>query len=142
MNILFIASTGVYQGVLAAHLHMGTVPTDYNQLPCFGNHDREQSGQPIFMGEDTHGNRIYTLGVGLDIGMVQKCLEQLKTILGADADELLVTPILIRSQDLISFLQQVSRWRILKPLSIALIIKLLKKDLPSILGQLPQITKN
>lgn len=140
MNILFIGSSGVYQTVLAANLHMDTIPTDYKQLPCFGDYNMEQSGQPLFMGIDNYGNRIYALGVGSDVGMVQKCLEQLVTILGASADDLLVIPILIRSQGSISFLQQVSRWRALRPLSIALIIKLLKKDLPSIQDQLPQFT--
>jgi len=129
MNILFIATTGVHQALIAANLHMQTQNTeDFIKLPHFGDADLEEFGKPLYLGNDLEGNRVFTLGVGPDIGMVKKCLEQLRAILGAPEMDLQLVQVDIKSQRLIWVLHQVSRSPVLKSFGQSLINYLLKRD--------------
>lgn len=140
MNILFIAATGVFQAVIAANLYMHTLHTeDYRQLPGFADYGLEQCGKPFCLGNDAGGNRIYALGVGPDVGMVKKCIEQLRSILAAGPNELQIIPIELKSQQLIIILQQISRLRVLRALSIDWVIKILRRELPFIQDQVSRI---
>ncbi len=141
MNILFIATTGVHHALIAAYMYLDPLNTEnYRHLKYFDNYELEISGKPLYLGMDSSGNRVFSLGVGSDVGMVKKSIEQLSTILDAKSNELQIIPIVIKSQWLILILQRASRLGVLKSLSSVLINYLLKRDLPAIYDQLKQVS--
>lgn len=137
MNILFIGTCGVYHPLIAAHLHLNTLNTeDYRKLKYFADQKIEASGKPLYLGTDYQANNVYTLGVGPDVDMVKKSLEDLRFILGASADELQIVPIVIKSQLLLLILHKISAVKMLEYLLLPCIAYLLEKQLPIIKQQL------
>lgn len=137
MNIIFIGTCGVYHPLIAAHLHLHSLNTDdYRSLQCFADHDLEQSGRPLFIGVDPKDNYIYALGVGPDLEMVKKSIEDLRTILGASANDLQVVPIRIKAQLLLIILHKLSADRLLRFFMMPAMIALLRRQVPAIQEQL------
>lgn len=133
MHILFIGTNGVYHPLIAAHLHLQSLNTDdYRSLQCFADHELEKNGRPLFIGFDSENNRIYTLGVGPDVDMVKKSIEDLRLILGAAASDLRVVPIQIKAQLLLLLLHKLSADRFLRFLILPAIIFILRKQVPAI----------
>ncbi len=141
MNIIFLGSTGVHQSLLAANVYIDP-QSDRNcqTLPYFNDVQQEKSGHPIYIGRDQHGRRIHSLGVGPDVKMVGKTINQLRIILDSSAEELQLIPIIIRSQRLISWLHQLARLGWLKPLSSCLIAAILKQECDNIRQQIPGLS--
>lgn len=141
-NIIYLGSTGVHQTLLAANLHIDPqFGRDYQDLPHFNDYQQEAGGHPIYIGSDKEGRRIHTLGVGSDVEMVRKTIDQLRIILDSSADELQLIPIIIKSQRLIALIHQLSRLAYLKPLSSRLICYLLRKEHDHIRQQISEFTE-
>ncbi len=137
MNIIFIGTCGVYHPLIAANMHLNRLKTeDYRKLTFFANHEMEKSGKPLSLGTDSLENRIYTLGVGPDVDMVKKSIQDLRHILGASEDELQVIPIIIKPQLLLLILHKLSAPRLLRYFLLPWITYLIKKQLPAIKQQL------
>ena len=137
MNIIFIGTCGVYHPLIAANIHLNGLNTeDYRKLTFFANHEREESGKPLLVGTDSLANNIYALGVGPDVDMVRKSIEDLRLILGASEDELQAIPIIIKSQLLLLILHKLSAIGLLRSLLLPWITLLIKKQLPVIKQQL------
>ena len=143
MNIIFLGSSGVHQTLLAAYLHLDLLSgRDYQKLPYFNDYKLEASGRPLYIGSDTEGRRIHSLGVGSDVEMVTKTIEQLRIILDSSADELQIIPITIKPQRLIRLIHQLARFAGLKTLSSQLISYLLSKEHDLIRQQIPRFNKS
>jgi methyl coenzyme M reductase subunit C-like uncharacterized protein (methanogenesis marker protein 7) len=142
MNIIFLGSTGVHQTLLAAYLHLDLLSgQDYQLLPHFNDYKLEASGRPLYIGSDTEGRNIHSLGVGDNVEMIAKTIEQLRIILDSSADELEIIPINIKPQRLISLIHQLARFASLKPLSSKLIAHLVSKEYDPIMQQIPRLNK-
>lgn len=143
MKILFLGSTGVHQALLAANLYMESLSgRDYQNMQYFNDYELESNGRPLYIGSDSRGRSIYALGVGPDVEMVTKTIEQLRIILDSTADELEIIPITIKLQRSIFLIHSLARFTSLKPLSSQLIVYLLKKEHNNIMQQLPQLEKS
>jgi len=128
-NVIFLGSSGVHHTLLAAHLYIDPeCRRDYQNLPHFNDYHQEAGGHLIYIGSDREGRRVHSLGVGSDVEMVRKTLDQLRIILDSSADELQLIPIIIKSQRLITFIHQLSRLACLKSLSSKLILNLLNQE--------------
>ena len=141
MNIIFLGSTGVHQSLLAASVYIDPQSNRSCQtLPYFNDFQQDAGGHPIYIGRDHKGRRIHSLGVGSDVKMVGKTIDQLRIILDSSAEELQLVPIMIRSQRLISWLHQLARMSWLKPLSSYLIAGILNREYDNIRRQVPGFT--
>lgn len=73
MNIIFAGTTGVHYALVAAFLYLGQVQSGsgIEHLPGFGDMALELKGVPIYLGTDSKGNRVFSLGLGKqdDMGM-------------------------------------------------------------------------
>jgi len=108
MNIIFISSTGTHQALVAAHIFLGRLhKPDFRYVTGFCDSVYDRSGFPIYIGEDSEGRKIYTLGVGKDVLMGKKTLEDLRNILGFTEKELVIEPVFIPGQSLIAM---VTKW--------------------------------
>lgn len=137
MNIIFIGTCGVYHPLIAANLYMNKLNSeDYRQLKYFAEHEIERIGKPLALGVDSLKNNVFVLGVGPDVNMVKKSIEDLRFILGSAEDELQVIPIIIKNQLLILLLHKISASRLLRYLLLPWITLLIKKQLPVIKQQL------
>lgn len=137
MNIIFIGTCGVYHPLIAANMHLNRRYTeDYRKHKFFANHKIEANGKPFYLGTDSQANNVYALGVGPDVYMVKKSIEDLRLILGASADDLQVIPIIIKSQLLLLILHKISSIKLLKYFLLPWINYLLRKQLPFIEQQL------
>lgn len=137
MNILFIGTCGIYHPLIAANMHLNKLDTeDFRKLQFFADYKKEQSGIPLAIGTDSMSNQIYALGVGPDLEMVKKSIEDLRLILGASAQELRVVPVVIKEQLLVLILHKCSAFKPLRYVLLPWITHLIKKQLPAIQAQL------
>ncbi|MGI6065018.1 MAG: DUF3189 family protein [Bacillota bacterium] len=79
MKIIFYSYTGVHSAVIAAAIHLGT-------LPRYKSMERSQiAGLPLFaasqvlyqlnyIGQDYRGNDLFTLGVGRELKLIPKSI--------------------------------------------------------------------
>ena len=108
MNIIFIANTGTHHALIAAHIYLGRLnKPDFRYVTGFGDTAADKSGFPIYIGEDQQGNRVYTLGVGKDVLMGKKSLEDLRNLLGFSEEELVIEPVSVAGQGIIML---ISHW--------------------------------
>ncbi|HPT69676.1 MAG TPA: DUF3189 family protein [Syntrophomonas sp.] len=141
MNIIFLGSTGVHQSLLAASVYINPQSShSCKKLPYFNDFQQDAGGHPIYIGRDHAGRRIHSLGVGSDVKMVSRTIDQLRIILDSSAEELKLVPIMIRSQRLISWLHHLARLSWLKPLSSYLIAGILNREYDNIRRQIPGFT--
>jgi len=141
MNIIFLGTTGVHQTLLAAGMYIDPkFNRSYHTLSYFNDYQQEAGGHPIYIGRDYAGRRVHSLGVGADVEMVSKTINQLRIILDSPAGELQLIPIMIKSQRLISWLHKFARLAWLKPLSSYLIVLLLNREYDQIRQQIPRLT--
>ncbi len=140
MNILFIGTTGVHHTLVAAYQYLGRLNTrDYRLLNNFNNAAVENSGYPIFVGTDDKGNRVFSVGVGKDLPMVKKTLDQLAIILGFSDQDLMIRPLTLKGDNIIWLLQQMSRILPVHFLTGPLISYIMQHDMPNLLEQVRQI---
>lgn len=102
MNVMFISNTGTHHALIAANIFLGRLQEpDFRYIDGFCDIDHDKSGFPVYIGEDSEGRKVYTLGVGKDVLMAKKTLEDLRNILGFTEKELVIQPVFISGQNLI-----------------------------------------
>jgi hypothetical protein len=136
MNILFIGTTGIHHTLIAAHLYLGKPePSHYKNIRFWGDRSREALGYPLLIDYDEQRNGIYSLGVGRDVLMVTKSIEQLVEIFNCTEGDLIVKPILIKRERILLFLHRIGRIKIVNYLLLPVIAYLLKKEFTAISQQ-------
>jgi len=136
MNILFIGTTGIHHTLIAAHLFLDHLnEQDYDDLEFWGDWAKEELGSPLFVGHDEMGNKVYVLGVGWDVLMAQKSIEQLDKLLNNDLPDLIVKPVFIKRERVLLFLHRLGRRKKLNQLVQSLITNLLKWEFITIQKQ-------
>ncbi|NLG31979.1 MAG: DUF3189 family protein [Syntrophomonadaceae bacterium] len=95
MKIIFIGTTGVHQALLAANIYLERVSTyqDIDSIDDYFDVSKDTAGFPIFIGQDSCGNRIYTIGAGGDVLIAKKAIEDLVRILGFSNRDMIVKPV-------------------------------------------------
>lgn len=142
MNILFIGTTGIHHTLVAAHIYLGQLnDNDYCDLKFWGDWSSEALGIPLFLDYDDIGNKVYVLGVGWDVRMAQKSLEQLDKLLNDDLPDLIVNPIFIKREKVLLFLHRIGRRQKLNQLMQSLITNLLKMEFVTIQNQVEKFRK-
>ena len=110
MKIVFLGTTGIQHSLLAAYIYLGELGNkDFESLDYYCDLSRESSGSPIFIGDDKRGNQVYSLGVGKDLQMGQKTIENLLAILGFSSQELILRPISQRAERFLLALARIPR---------------------------------
>ncbi len=119
MNIIFLGTIGVYHPTVAAHMYLsGQITTEFGQMCYWGDFQSESLGEPLLIGYDSGGNRVYSLGAGIDIDMTRRSIEQLTNILGHDQNELMIQPISVHAEKTILKLYRLAQIRLLqKPIN-------------------------
>ena len=136
MNILFIGTTGIHHTLIAAHLYLDHLDNqNYYDLKFWGDWSKEALGLPLFVDCDEMGNKVYVLGVGWDVQMAQKSIEQLDQLLNNDLPDLIVKPVYIKFERVLLFLHQLGRRKKLNKLMQLLITNLLKWEFITIQRQ-------
>ena len=139
MNILFLGTTGIYHTLIAAHLYLGkSTSVDYRNLKFWGDRSQEALGYPLFLDQDEQSNRVYSLGVGPDVRMANKSIEQLIRILNCTERDLVVKPVFIKRERLLWFLHRMGNFKIVNHLLLAIIGYLLKKEFAAINQQVKE----
>ncbi len=107
MKILFIGTSGVHHVLIAAHLFLaGNELSDIFLSPGFADMKLEQAGYPIYIGAKSDAKEVYVLGVGHEVQMAKRALNDLITILGFSKSDLLVVPIAIKGERLITLISK------------------------------------
>lgn len=142
MNILFIGTTGIHHTLLAAHLYLGQFNgKDYRQLKFWGDFPREAQGRPLFIDYDDRGNMVYVLGVGLDVRMAQKSIEQLDKILNNDPQNLIVEPVFIKRERMLLLLHRLGQRPSMQEMAQLIIAGLLNNEYMTIQKQMEDFKK-
>jgi Protein of unknown function (DUF3189). len=129
MNIIFIGTTGIHHTLIAASMYLNQrIGQDFNKLKFWDDRDREALGVPLFLGTDVRSNKVYVLGVGWEVVMARKTLEQLDNILNKNQPELIVQPIFIKRERILFLLHRCGRFRLSRHLVRMLTTYLLNKE--------------
>ncbi len=111
MNIVFIGTSGVHHPLIAANIFLDRLrEPDFRFTRGFADTVYDESGFPIYIGEDQQGNRIYSLGVGTEIEIGRRSIEDLRFILGCSPQELVIKPVVISGANLIYYLAKVPKF--------------------------------
>ncbi|MGI5911509.1 MAG: DUF3189 family protein [Syntrophomonadaceae bacterium] len=102
MNLIFLGTTGVHHALVAANIYLDRLNEEkYYNLDSYADLQLESQGFPIYIGQDIKGNKVYSLGVGSDIPMAQKSIEDLVAIMGYATNDLITIPLSIYGDKLI-----------------------------------------
>lgn len=97
MKVMFIGTTGVHHTLVAANLLSdGGVKGKYSRLENFADSSLDRSGYPLLIYDDNRGGKIYTLGVGKNIDVATKAINEFIELLGFKSADLLIKPVEIR----------------------------------------------
>jgi len=129
MNILFIGTTGIHHTLIAAHLYLNQLnEQDYSDLELWADWDKEALGLPLFLDYDDRGNKVYVLGVGCEVLMAQKTIEQLDKLLNRGSNDIIIKPVFIKREKVLLLLHRWGRNKKSNQLVRMLITYLLKKE--------------
>lgn len=104
-------------------------------MDLWDDRDKEALGRPLFLGCDERGNKVHVLGVGWEVLMARKTLEQLDSLLNKGRQEVIVEPVLIRRERVLLLLHRLGRYKYSQQLIQLLITYLLKKEFLTIQNQ-------
>lgn len=94
MIVIFLGRTGIYCEYAASFIYMGYEDDKAARMAAFyGSKSKLFLHVPVYIGKDHKDNLIYTLGVGKEVDMAKKTIEQLVQILGFSKKDLLVKKI-------------------------------------------------
>ncbi len=140
MNVIFLGTIGIYHPTVAAHLYLGRhINNDFSPLCYWGDFDAESNGEPMLIGLDSAGNRIYSLGAGIEVGMTRKSIEQLAAILGHSEKELVIQPISVKAEMTIIRLYRAARLKILQRTVNHVVSYLLTREVDTINLQVKEL---
>lgn len=112
MNILFIGTTGVHHTLIAACLYLNRLNgQSFNELEFWDDRYQEATGLPLFLGSDDRGNKVYVLGVGWEVVMAKRTLEQLDQLLNKEQANIMIEPIFIKRERVLLLLHRLGRFR-------------------------------
>jgi len=98
----------VHHALVAANLYLGKLADrNLKMIKGFGDLKKDKSGFPIFIDEEENGDKIYILGVGKDVLMGKKSIEDLVQILGYSPRDLMVKPVCLKNDQIILFLSKI-----------------------------------
>src|SRR5690554_376556 len=84
MDYILISKNAVYETIVAALVFLQKEENLIEELdknPVFGDLDRDNKREPIFMGFDNRGNRIYILGTQ-NYKLIEKIVGELSRVAG------------------------------------------------------------
>ncbi|KJS83434.1 MAG: hypothetical protein JM58_12680 [Peptococcaceae bacterium BICA1-8] len=93
MPIVYLCPTGTYSSLVAANLHIGIIDEhckvqDILNLPNFGIN--LSTGIFLFIGEDSKGDMIYTLGTSGEAQLIKKSAFDLAKIMGYEFEHIML----------------------------------------------------
>lgn len=133
MRIIFLGTTGVHHALLAANIYLEKLKSEhFNRVKGFCDISKDFSGFPIYIGEDKAGNHIYTMGVGKEVLLAKKTIEELVHLLGKSEQDLIVKPISIKGENLLYIISHISNLIRLNHLNFYYSTYYLKKHLGEI----------
>jgi len=138
LNILFIGTTGIHHTLIAAYLYLGYSITNFCDLKFWGDKDKEKRGNPLYLDNDAMGNKVYVVGVGQDVLMGKRSIQQLVNLLHFSEQDLIVKPIFIKSEKMLFWLFKLSDSKIMEKITKQLIIYLLNKETDQIKRQVDE----
>lgn len=107
MKIIFIGITGVHHVFVAANMFLGNSELANIYLSDnFCDMTKDKIGYPIYLGTDNNDNKVYTLGVGNELKMAERTLSDLREILGFNESELVIFPISIKGEGLMTLVSK------------------------------------
>ncbi len=108
MKIVFLGTTGVQHSLLAANIYLRqNEDIDFAALEYYCDSNKDATGFPIYIGDDALGNQVYTLGVGKDLAMGQKTVENLVGILGFSSQDIIIRPVEIKADKLFAYSRKI-----------------------------------
>ncbi|HHW60787.1 MAG TPA: DUF3189 family protein [Syntrophomonadaceae bacterium] len=143
MNILFIGTQGVYHPLIAAQWYLHSIiPSQIKDIPFLGSLSIEEHGQPLLVGIDEWGNKVYILGVGYDVTMAEKSIQQLAEIFHPADEYLAVQTIRTRGEYWLFLLHRLARIPFLLEFCQRLAVALLQLNFDFICGQVQRFKNN
>ena len=110
MKIIFLGTTGVHHSLIAAYIYLDELKQkEFAMVKDFSDGYKDTSGFPIFIDRDNHGNQVYSLGAGGNVQMVKKTIEDLVSVLGFNAGDLVVKPIRIKGENLLLWMGRIPK---------------------------------
>ncbi len=108
MKIIFLGNTGVHHALVAANIFLGRLKeSDFRLIEGFCDLAKDSTGFPIFIDKDEEGNEIYTVGAGKELIIAQKTINELVRVFGCSSRDLIVKPVSIKGEKVISLLSKI-----------------------------------
>jgi len=104
MKIIFLGTSGVHHPLIAAHIFLGRLhKPDFRFVRGFCDTYHDESGYPIFIGQDQDGNQVYTLGMGPETEVGYRSIKNLAELVGYPEGELKLQTISIPGERLLYY---------------------------------------
>ncbi|MGE5415191.1 MAG: DUF3189 family protein [Acidobacteriota bacterium] len=141
MDIVFTGATGVHQALLAAHIYLGQLnDTDFSYIKGLADLDLDSLGEPIFVGEDSAGNHVYTLGLGqVEIGW--KAVNNFLDVAEVSSDRLHMLKVKVPFENVLSYGHIIRKLPMGERLNWIISKWILKRSFSDIIGQVNQLMK-
>lgn len=111
MKIVFMGSSGVHHPLVAANIFLGRLQKpDLRFTRGFADTYYDKSGFPIYIEDDQAGNQVYSLGVGTQVEVVRRSIEDLAGILGCGAEDLALKPVSSKRANLLYYLGKIPKY--------------------------------
>jgi hypothetical protein len=114
-------------------------PVNFEKIRFWGDRNSEALGYPLFLDNDEQSNGVYSLGVGPDVLMAAKSIEQLIKILNCTERDLIVKPVFIKREKILLVLHKIGRNKIAHSLVLPIIAYLLKNEVEAIYHQVEEL---
>ena len=142
MRIIFLGRTPLHAALMAARIYLEDQwePAEISRGWPDLSHDL--SGPPVYIGSDSGGTEVYTLGGGRDLAMVKKSIEDLRDILGFQPKDLLVIPVSTRWDGLLglmALIPSIIGGRRLNQVASLLLLRGQEKDLIELTAKAKQV---
>ncbi len=108
MQVIFVGLSGVYQALIAARVFIEGVSGDDTWfIQHFGDREVEKRGEPYYVGQDSCGVRVYTLGAGRNQQLAAHVIEELRDLLGFGEKELTVRVVSLPGEKVLAALDYI-----------------------------------
>ena len=137
MKIIFYGYSGVHSAVVAGAAYLGKLSAQkaaslqFSEIPFFGC--QENKNQLRYLGEDTLGNQIYSLGVQGEMDLIPKSINNFLELFHISSHDLVLINIDTSLSTLTKWGERIAR-RGLTLLGNFLVCQGLKKDLPVLMN--------
>lgn len=105
MKIIFLGTSGVHYPLVAANIFLDRLQEpDFRFTRGFADTFFDESGLPIYIDEDRAGNHVYSLGVGPQVDIGLRSIEDLTRILECGPNDLALKAVTERGANLLYYL--------------------------------------